>query len=129
VKIAVWEAPQVRTSINTRGVYTPGRWSTIVVELYNSGNVPATGLPLVIDGLPEGSELVPKFPMMGLPGPAGPRDFPLPQPPTPPGPAEPPLPPRPPEQPSDLGPSPEGPGVETTVIVVDKVPPKSSRKL
>jgi hypothetical protein len=46
--------------------FVAGRTQTVSVVVTNAGNVDALGVPLLLDGLPPGSEIVPKFHLSGL---------------------------------------------------------------
>ncbi|MCS5723234.1 cell wall-binding repeat-containing protein [Herbiconiux sp. CPCC 203407] len=58
----------VNLEIITQGRFVAGRPQTVTVTYQNVGNVDALGVPLILEGFPAGSEIVPDFDLIGWDG-------------------------------------------------------------
>jgi hypothetical protein len=62
----------IETGLVTLGRFVANRPQTVSVTVKNTGNVDALGAPVVLDGLPAGSVITPRFDMVGAASPDAP---------------------------------------------------------
>ncbi|MGD8168661.1 cell wall-binding repeat-containing protein [Herbiconiux sp. P16] len=59
------EPAAVNLELLTQGRFVSGRPQTVTVTYENTGNVDALGVPIILQGFPAGSEIVPDFDLVG----------------------------------------------------------------